>query len=107
MTAEALALGLGAPLPVVALGAAVTGLAMGAQSVIFQTAVQTSIPPAVLARVTAIDLVGSEGGQPIGYALAGPIAVAAGVHPFLAASAVGMFIAAAAFTLLCPLHARI
>jgi Major Facilitator Superfamily len=64
MTAEALALGLGAPLPAVALGAAVTGLAMGAQSVIFQTAMQTSIPPAVLARVTAIDLVGSRAGSP-------------------------------------------
>lgn len=107
MTAEALALGLGAPLPVVALGAAVAGLAMGAQSVIFQTALQAGIPPAVLARVTAIDLVGSEGGQPVGYALAGPVAAAAGAHPFLAASAAGMFIAAAAFTLLRPLHARI
>jgi len=89
----------------VALGAAVTGLAMGAQSVIFQTAMQTSIPPAVLARVTAIDLVGSEGAQPIGYALAGPAAAAAGAHPFLAASAADMFVAAAAFTLLRPLHA--
>jgi MFS family permease len=107
MTAEALALGLGAPLPAVALGAVATGLAMGAQSVIFQTAVQTGIPPAVLARVTAIDLVGSEAGQPIGYALAGPVAAAVGAHPFLAASAVGMFIAAAAFTLLRPLQARI
>ena len=38
------------------------------------------IPPAVLARVTAIDLVGSEAGQPIGYALAGPVAAAAAVH---------------------------
>jgi predicted MFS family arabinose efflux permease len=107
MTADALALGLGAPLPIVALSAAATGLAMGAQSVIFQTAMQTSIPPAVLARVTAIDLVGSEGGQPIGYALAGPVAAAAGVHLFLAAGAAGMFIAAAAFTLMRPLHARI
>lgn len=107
MTAEALTLGLGAPLAIVALGATVTGLATGAQSVIFQTAMQTSIPPAVLARVTAIDLLGSEGGQPIGYALAGPVGAAAGAHTFLAASAAGMFIAAAAFTLLRPLQARI
>ncbi len=80
---------------------------MGAKGLIFQTAVQASIPAAVLARVTAIDLVGSEGGQPIGYALAGPIAAAAGVHLFLAASAAWMLIAAAAFTLMRPLHARI
>ena len=42
----------------------------------------------MLARVAAIDLVGSEGGQPIGYALAGPIAGttagAAGWHFHLA-----------------------
>jgi hypothetical protein len=107
MTAQALALGLSAPLPLVALGAAVTGLAMGAQSVIFQTAMQASVPPVVLARVTAIDLVGSEGGQPVGYALAGPLAATVGTHPFLAASAAGMLTAAAAFTLLGPLRARI
>ncbi len=107
MTAETLALGLGAPLAIVALATAVTGLAIGTQSVIFQTAMQTSVPPAVLARVTAIDLLGSEGGQPIGYALAGPVGTAVGAHTFLAASAAGMFIAAAAFTLLRPLQARV
>jgi hypothetical protein len=107
MTAEALALGLGAPLAVVILAAAVTGVAIGAESVIFQTTVQTSIPPAVLARVTAIDLLGSEGGQPLGYVLAGPAAAAAGAHTLLAASAVGMFLAAAAFTLLRPLRITI
>ncbi|MBO0802233.1 MAG: MFS transporter [Nocardiopsaceae bacterium] len=107
MTAEALALGFGAPLPFVALGAAITGLALGAQAVFFQTAMQATIPPGVLARVAAIDLVGSEGGQPIGYALAGPVAAVAGAHPFLATSATTMFIAAVAFTLVRPLHARI
>jgi len=106
MTGQALALGLGAPLAVVALATAVTGVAMGIQSVIFQTAMQTSVPAAVLARVTAIDLLGSEGGQPIGYALAGPVGMAVGVHIFLAASAAGMCIAAAAFTLLRPLRGR-
>jgi hypothetical protein len=37
--------------------------------VIFRTAMQTSIPSAAPDRVTAIDLLGSEGGQPNGYAL--------------------------------------
>jgi hypothetical protein len=61
----------------------------------------------VLARVTAFDLVGSEGGQPIGYALAGPAAMAVGAHIFLAVGAAAMFVAAAAFTRLRPLRDRV
>jgi hypothetical protein len=60
--------------------------------------VQASVRPDVLARVAAIDLVGSEGGQPVGYALAGPLAAAIGAHAFLTASAVIMAAAGAAFT---------
>jgi MFS family permease len=98
MTAEALALGLGAPLAAVAAAAAVTGLAMGVQTVFFATAMQASVRPEVLARVAAIDLLGSEGGQPVGYALAGPAAAAVGTHAFLTGSAVIMAVAGAAFT---------
>lgn len=105
MTAEALALGLGAPLLVVSAAAGISGLAMGIQAVIFQTAMQTSVLPAVLARVAALDLLGSEGGQPIGYVLAGPVAAAVGAHVFLAAAAIGMFLLAASLTVLPPLHA--
>jgi MFS family permease len=107
MTAEALALGLGAPLAAVAMAAAVSGLAMGVQAVIFATAMQASVPPEVLSRVASIDLLGSEGGQPAGYALAGPAGAAVGAHVVLAAGAIGMFVAAAAFTLLRPLRVRI
>jgi hypothetical protein len=107
MTAEALALGLGAPLAVVAIAAAVSGLAMGVQAVIFATAMRASVPPEVLSRVASIDLLGSEGGQPAGYALAGPAGAAVGTHVVLAAGAIGMFVAAAAFTLLRPLRVRI
>jgi MFS transporter len=98
MTVEALALGLGAPLAFVTVAAALTGLALGAQTVFFQTAMQTSVRPDVLARVAAIDLVGSEGGQPVGYALAGPLAAAVGAHAFLTASAAAMAVAGTAFT---------
>jgi hypothetical protein len=66
--------------------------------VFFQTAMQTSVRPDVLARVAAIDLVGSEGGQPVGYALAGPLAAAVGAHAFLTASAAAMAVAGTAFT---------
>jgi len=107
MTAEALALGLGAPLPVVAAAAALTGVALGAQAVLFQTAMQTSVRPDVLARVAAIDLVGSEGGQPVGYALAGPLAAAVGAHAFLTASATLMALAGTAFAFLPTLRARV
>jgi hypothetical protein len=107
MTAEALALGLGAPLAAVAMAAAVSGLAMGVQAVIFATAMQASVPPEALSRVASIDLLGSEGGQPAGYALAGPAGAAVGAHVVLAAGAIGMFVAAAAFTLLRPLRVRI
>jgi len=105
MTAEALALGLGAPLAAVAAAAVVTGLAMGVQTVFFATAVQASVRPDVLARVAAIDLLGSEGGQPVGYALAGPAAAAVGAHAFLTGSAVIMAVAGAAFTLVPALRA--
>ena len=105
MTAEALALGLGAPLAVVAAAAVVTGLAMGVQTVFFATAMQASVRAEVLARVAAIDLLGSEGGQPIGYALAGPAAVAIGAHAFLTGSAVIMAAAGAAFAFLPALRA--
>ena len=43
----------------------------GIQAVIFQAAVQANSQPVVLARVTAIDLLGSERGQPIATAAAG------------------------------------
>ena len=105
MTTEALALGLGAPLAAVAGAAVVTGLAMGVQTVFFATAVQASVRPDVLARVAAIDLVGSEGGQPVGYALAGPLAAAVGAHAFLTASAAIMAAAGAAFTFVPALRA--
>jgi MFS family permease len=105
MTAETLALGLGAPLPAVASAAVVTGLAMGFQTVFFATAMQASVRPDVLARVAAIDLLGSEGGQPVGYALAGPAAAAVGAHAFLTGSAVIMAAAGVAFTFVPALRA--
>ncbi|MDR3034979.1 MAG: MFS transporter, partial [Kitasatospora sp.] len=45
MTAEAMALGLGAPLPAVAAATAASGVAFGVQAVIFPTAMQSTVPP--------------------------------------------------------------
>jgi hypothetical protein len=107
MTAEALTLGLGAPLAAVAGAAVLTGLAMGAQAVLFPVAMQTAVPPGVLARVAAIDLLASEAGQPAGYALAGPAAAAAGAHAVLAGGAAAVLAAGGAFAWLRPLRAPV
>jgi predicted MFS family arabinose efflux permease len=104
MVIEALALGLGAPIAVIAPAAAVTGVAMGLQDVIFQTTVQLNIPAEVLARVSSIDLIGSELGQPIGYVMAGTLGAAVGVHTFLVASAIIVVVGTGAFTLARPLR---
>ena len=107
MRGEAMTLGLGAPLPVVAAATAASGAAFGVQAVTFPTAMQSAIASEVLARVTAIDLLGSERSQPVGYALAAPIGHAAGPHTVLAAAAISMFLAASAFPLLPPLRAEL
>lgn len=106
MTGEALALGLGASLVVVAL-TAVSGLAIGAQEVIFATAMQTTVPPEMLARVASIDLIASEGGQPAGDALAGPVGAAVGPHAFLAFAAIGVLVTSLGYALLPWLRIRV
>ncbi|HET7019006.1 MAG TPA: MFS transporter, partial [Streptosporangiaceae bacterium] len=107
MCGEAMALGFGAPLGVVAVVTLGSGLAFGLDAVIFPTAMQTAVPPEVLSRVAAIDLLGSEGGQPVGYALAGPIGAAVGAHAVLAVAAVGMFAGSVVFAFLPSLRTQI
>jgi hypothetical protein len=104
MTIEALVLGLGAPTAAVAAAAVVSGAAMGSQDVIFQTAVQVNIPADVLARVSSIDLIGSELGQPLGYVLAGTVGATAGAHGFLVTASVLVVLGTGAFTLARPLR---
>jgi MFS family permease len=87
MVAETLALGLGAPVAVVAAAALFSGCALGLQGVLFQTTMQQAVPGNVLGRVAAFDLVASEIGQPVGYALAGPLGLAIGLRKLLVACA--------------------
>jgi Major Facilitator Superfamily len=96
---EALALGLGAPVPVIGAAAVLVGVALGAQSLIFQTTLQLCVPTPVLARVAALDLIGSELGQPVGYALAGPAAAVLGLRTCVTAAAVVCIAASAPFVL--------
>ena len=97
--AEALALGLGAPVAVIAAAAVLAGVALGLQFLMLQTTMQLCVPPAVLARVAALDLIGSELGQPAGYALAGPAAAILGLRTFVTAAAVVCIAASAPFVL--------
>lgn len=77
------------PLPVVALGAFVWGLAMELFYVLWLTALQSNVPREALSRVSSYDAMGSLMFGPIGLALAGPMVAAVGLQTsFLIAAAI-------------------
>jgi hypothetical protein len=59
------------------------GFSFALGSVIWDTTLQRAIPPAKLARVASYGWMGAMVFLPAGYALAGPIAVAIGLKPYL------------------------
>lgn len=83
LPAEAAALAVGAPLGLVIAAATFTGVATGIVTVTTQAIMQRNVPAAVLARVSAFDLVGSEVTLPLGYALAGVVAASSETGPVL------------------------
>ncbi|AVT35776.1 MFS transporter [Plantactinospora sp. BB1] len=86
-----LAIALHAPLTVLMAAATVNGLAWAFWSIMWQTSVQTHIPPQLLNRVTSYEVLGSNGSLPIGQALSGPAAGLVGAERVLATSvAVGV-----------------
>ena len=79
------------PLPVVAAGAFVWGVAIELFMVLWMTALQTHVPREALSRVMAYDAMGSLMFGPIGLALAGPLVAGAGLEAgFLIAAAVAL-----------------
>jgi predicted MFS family arabinose efflux permease len=72
-----------APLALIAVGAALAGFAFAFGSVIFETAVQRSIEPSKLSRVSAYNWMGAMVFLPAGYAIAGPVASAIGISTSL------------------------
>lgn len=68
----------GLPRIVLCLGSALAGLGLGLFAVWWETALAQRIPPHLLSRVAAWDLMGSFALLPLGYLLAGPVAAAAG-----------------------------
>jgi MFS family permease len=79
----------------------VAGIAVEVFEIQWQTALQTQIPTAMLARVVAYDLLGSFVAIPVGQVLAAPLALALGVQTTLVVSA-AVAVAALAACLLSP-----
>lgn len=79
----ALVLGLGLPLPAVAVAAAAGWAGLTASNALWQTALQQHVPLEVQSRVSAYGSAGSFAAIPLGLALAGPAASAAGAMTVL------------------------
>jgi hypothetical protein len=69
----------GSPAVVIAAAALVSGAGVMLFNTLWETTLQANIPPAALSRVSAYDWFGSLTFQPLGFALAGPLAGAIGV----------------------------
>jgi MFS family permease len=76
--AEIALFGAGPPLVLLYAGTVVSGLALGLFGVWWETALAQRIPPHLLSRVSAWDVMGSLALMPVGYLLAGPLAAAIG-----------------------------
>ncbi|MET9401379.1 MFS transporter [Kitasatospora sp. NPDC002965] len=96
---QAVVIGSGAPLVLIAVLEAVTGVAVSLFFVLWETALQTHVPESVLSRVSSYDHLLSAGLMPVGLALAGPVSESLGVRPTLHAMTV--VAVPAALALLC------
>jgi hypothetical protein len=79
----ALTLGLGLPLPALAVAAAAGSAGLTAHNALWQTTLQQHVPLQVLSRVSAYDSAAAFAAIPLGLALAGPAAKAAGAMAVL------------------------
>jgi MFS family permease len=86
------------PADTVAIGVAAFFAALGLSffNTVFVTTMQEHVPPDSLSRVSSIDWLLSVGLQPIGFALAGPLAETIGLSTTLAAAATWMILSTAA-----------
>lgn len=97
----ALLLALATSSSLVVIGAAATTAGFGLElfTLYWVTALQREVPRALLARVVALDWLGSLALLPVGLALAGPVAEAVGSGPLLVTGAVVWVLAIAAAAL--------
>lgn len=87
-----LALGLSAPVPVLAACAVVSGAGIVVTNIYWYAALQRNIPSDVLSRVTSYDWLGSWIAMPIGYAVAGSVSAALGPRTSLITVAVATIV---------------
>jgi MFS family permease len=64
----------------IAVAEAIGGIAVSVGFMLWETTLGNRIPPTALSRVTSLDWFTTVGLMPLGYAIAGPIAEAAGLH---------------------------
>lgn len=96
-----LALGLGAPLWIVVLLAVIMGMAFDLFGVLWNTTMQSLVPPEALSRVAAYDAFGSLMFGPLGLLLAGHAVVWWGARPSMIAASL-LMLATVALALLSP-----
>jgi MFS family permease len=85
-----IALGLHAPLYVVAFSQFFSGIGMTIDNALWWTAMQQHIPADAISRVSSYDWAGTLAVAPIGYALAGPFAEAVGASTAIIACSIGV-----------------
>ncbi|HST65669.1 MAG TPA: MFS transporter [Mycobacteriales bacterium] len=99
VAAYLVAIGAGAPVPVLAGLAVLAGAGQEVSLVLWYTSLQTDLPRAALGRVNSIDWLGSMALYPVGFALVGPVARALGGSRTVLAGA-ALYAGAAALPLL-------
>jgi MFS family permease len=80
---QALIVGSGFPVPVIAVLEGVTGVAVSLYFTLWELSLQQHIPPGAISRVSSYDYLASGGLMPVGLALAGPAEAAFGLHATL------------------------
>ena len=89
------------PLPVICVAAVGLGIALEVMMVQWTVTMARNVPPDLLARVSAYDIVGAVGAMPLGALVVGPIAAAVGVSTTQYGAA-ALIVVASGLTLLAP-----
>ena len=100
MTLPIILLALGASLPALIAGSCAFGVAMAVLNILFQTAVQQSVPAGALSRVGSLVSLVAMGLTPLGYGLSGPAASLLGTGRALTLGA-GVMLASVVAMLAC------
>jgi len=89
------------PLPVICVAAVGLGIALEVMMVQWTVTMARNVPPDLLARVSAYDIIGAVGAMPLGALLVGPIAAAVGVSATQYGAA-ALIVVASGLTMLAP-----